>query len=166
MSLENKIITNSNIKQRNLLRAATIASEKPDTGVTILKKSAYFVIRDCADITQKYLVMLCYSSYTDPVNQLKGKFSRDEVIDFVRRSKEQDHTRQLLYVLLSDTHVSDVESPTPVTDFDEDDADNIYGDYDYVDADDPQPVKPPIVDVSVDDENTVVDAICSRFSVK
>ena len=38
MTFEEKIISNSEIRQRNLLRPAKIAFDKPDTGVTIVKK--------------------------------------------------------------------------------------------------------------------------------
>ena len=38
MTFEEKIISNSKIRQSKLLRAANIASEKPDTGVKILEK--------------------------------------------------------------------------------------------------------------------------------
>ena len=31
------------------MRPAKIACEKPDTGVTINKRGAYFLIKDCAD---------------------------------------------------------------------------------------------------------------------
>ena len=45
--LEDKVIKNSSIRQRNLLRAAKIANENPDTGVSIEKRGAFFVIKDC-----------------------------------------------------------------------------------------------------------------------
>jgi hypothetical protein len=50
MTFEEKIITNSSIRQRNLMRPAKIAHEKPDTGVTINKKGYKFLI-----ITEKEL---------------------------------------------------------------------------------------------------------------
>ena len=46
MTFEEKILKNCNIRQKNLLRPAKIASEKPDTGVTINKRGAYFLIQD------------------------------------------------------------------------------------------------------------------------
>ena len=36
--LEDKIIKNCGVRQKNLMRPAKLASEKPDTGVKILKK--------------------------------------------------------------------------------------------------------------------------------
>mgnify|MGYP003136873626 FL=1 len=81
MTFEEKIISNSTIRQSKLLRPAKIASEKPDTGVKILKKGAYYLIKDSADITLQYLVHLCYGSYGDPIKSLKGKFTQAEIID-------------------------------------------------------------------------------------
>ena len=42
MTFEEKIITNSSIRQKNLMRPAKVAYENPDTGVTINKKGAYY----------------------------------------------------------------------------------------------------------------------------
>ena len=102
MTFEEKIIKNSGIRQKNLMRPAKIAFEKPDTGVTINKKGAFYLIKDSADITVKYLVYLCYGSYNNPIKDLKGKFTQSEIIDFVGRCKEQQYTRQLLNIILTD----------------------------------------------------------------
>ena len=68
MTFEEKLIKAGKIRQKHLMVPAKKASGAPDTGVTILKKSAYFVIKDCADVTQKYLPHLVYSCllYTSP----------------------------------------------------------------------------------------------------
>ena len=68
MTFEEKIISNSEIRQSKLLRPAKIASEKPDTGVKILKKGAYYLIKDSADITIQYIFNLCYCYYKDKIN--------------------------------------------------------------------------------------------------
>ena len=105
MTFEEKIIKNSSIRQKNLVRPAKIAFEKPDTGVTINKKGAYYLIKDSADVTVKYVVHLCYGSYNNPINDLKGKFTQSEIIDFVGRSKEEQQTKQLLNIILTDIGV-------------------------------------------------------------
>ena len=46
MTFEEKIIKNSSIRQGKLMRPAKIAFDKPDTGVTINKKGAYYLIKD------------------------------------------------------------------------------------------------------------------------
>ena len=38
MTFEEKIIKNSSIRQKNLMRPAKIAFEKPDTGVKLIKR--------------------------------------------------------------------------------------------------------------------------------
>jgi hypothetical protein len=179
MSFESKIITNSEIKQNKLLRAATIASERPDTGVVIKNKSAYFVIRDCADITQKYLALLCYGSYTDPLKQLNSKFTKIEVIDFVARARVPDnsHVRQLLCAIFADIN-RDQLLPTVqakaatekevivVTDLNEDDLDDIYGDYDYVDAPVEKLEEPTWLGVDTSDDSVLADMLIKIFNAK
>ena len=141
MSFEQKVIKAGKIRQKNLLRAATVASKKPDTGVTILKKSAFYVIKDCADITQKYLPLLINGTFTDPINELKGKFTKNDIIDFVARSQKQYHIKQLLYQILIDVNnnIGEPAASTSVMDinFDitDDDDEDIYGDYDIDETD-------------------------------
>lgn len=136
MTFEEKIIKNSSIRQSKLMRPAKIAYEKPDTGVTINKKGAYYLIKDSADITIQYLVHLCYGSYSDPINDLKGKFTQSEIIDFVGRSKEEKNTNQLLSIILADLGYVDksfeVEEIAEEEELDlsiSDDEDDVYGDY-------------------------------------
>lgn len=179
MSFESKVITNSKIKQNKLLRAATIASEKPDTGVVIKNKSAYFVIRDCADITQKYLALLCYGSYTDPLQQLNGKFTKIEIIDFVARARvpENSHVRQLLCAVFADIN-RDQLLPTAqakaaaekevivVSNLNEDDLDDIYGDYDYVDSPVEKAEEPAWLGVDTSDDSVLADVLVKTFNAK
>jgi hypothetical protein len=135
MTFEEKIISNSEIRQRNLLRPAKIAFEKPDTGVTIVKKGAFYLIKDSADITIKYLPLLCYGSFSSPITSLKGKFTQSEIIDFVGRAKEENYTNQLLSVILTD-----IGCTQPITQIVNDDTtdeldltftedEDVYGDY-------------------------------------
>ena len=139
MTFEEKIITNSSIRQNNLMRPAKIAQSKPDTGVTILKKGAYYLIKDSADITVKYLSLLCYGSFKTPLTELKGKFTQAEIIDFVGRSKEESYTNQLLNIILTDigctqpigsqSTTTDETQTTSDIDLSFDDDEDVYGDY-------------------------------------
>ena len=158
MSFEDVLIKSCDLKQRNLMRPAKVASDKPDTGVTINNKSAYFVIRDCADVTQRYLALLCYASFTDPLKQLAGKFKKIDIIDFVARAHDANnpHTRQLLCVVVADINKCEcVPDTTPVVEDDtpinfeelEETQDDIYGDYDYGD----HVVETPTVEVTGSD---------------
>ena len=144
MTFEEKILENCNIRQKKLLRPAKIAAAKPDTGVTINKRGAYFLIQDCATVTLSYVAHLGYSSFGSPLTQLKGKFTQAEIIDFVGRSKEEAHTRQLLHIILTDigsaqyksatdvpvAPVEGVTVETPQHDYTITDDEDVYGDYD------------------------------------
>lgn len=161
MNFETQLIKCSKLKQRMLMRPATIASDKPDTGVTIINKSAYFVIRDCADITRKYLALMCYGGFTDPLKQLKGKFKKIDIIDFVARAHDQSNNtqaRQLLCAIVADINKSECKprstvvstvAPQQTPDFAaiEDQTDDIYGDYEYMD----EPRAAPVVETESDD---------------
>ena len=136
MTFEEKIISNSKIRQNKLLRPANIAFENPDTGVKILKKGAYYLIKDAADITKQYLAHLCYGSFKTPLQDLKGKFTQAEIIDFVGRSKEEQNTKQLLNIILTDIGSTQVSTITELTEEVEEvdlslieDEDDVNGDY-------------------------------------
>ena len=132
---------------------------KPDTGVEIRKKSAYYVIRDCATLAHDYIPHKCYSSIKDPVASLVGKFTKADIIDFVARTKSEKHTKQLLWIIFSDIYKTEADDWTPppepikseVLDIDADaDGEDIYGDYGYGDeefnsaTESTIPVKPPV----------------------
>lgn len=177
MTFEEKIISNSKIRQSKLLRAANIASEKPDTGVKILKKGAYYLIKDAADITKQYLAHLCYGSYSDPLSDLKGKFTQAEIIDFVGRSKEEQNTKQLLNVILTDIGTTQVSSITEVVEQEEeeeeidfsidDDMDDIYGDYEAETSTSSSSKKTTTTDtVDVTDVSGVINKLIEVFEAK
>ena len=184
MTFEEKIINNCKIRQKKLMRPARIAQQKPDTGVTIVKKGAFFLIKDCADVTVKYLAHLGYSSYANPINELKGTFTQAEIIDFVGRSKEAPETRQLLHIILTDIGCAQykaaisVDAPAPVEgntvaipvhDYTiTDDEDDVYGDYDM--DDDVVEAQPIVVEakeeVNVDDVTAVINKLIEIFGAK
>ncbi len=184
MSFEEKIIKNCNIRQRKLMRPARIAQEKPDTGVQILKKGAFFLIKDSADITVKYLAHLCYSSLSNPINELKGKFSQAEIIDFVGRSKEEPNTRQLLHIILTDigslqykaaidtpspAPVAGTTTPVPALDYTISEGEDVYGDYEMDDDDELEP-EPVIAEgnkeIDVDDVTAIINKLIETFQAK
>tara|TARA_R110000751_G_scaffold18252_3_gene55523 strand:+ start:3011 stop:3565 length:555 start_codon:yes stop_codon:yes gene_type:complete len=184
MTFEEKIIKNCKLRQRKLMRAAQIAHEKPDTGVTILKKGAYFLIKDAADITVKYLAHLSYSSYANPIGELKGKFTQAEIIDFVGRAKEEAQTRQLLNIVMTDIGSAQIHAiigksePIPVVvdspivpehDYSITDDEDVYGDYDLDDdsSNAPEPIVREDNDiVDVDDATGVINKLIETFKAK
>lgn len=174
-TFEETILSAANIRQGNLLIPAKLAAEKPDTGVKILKKSAYYVIKDCASITCQYVPFLAYANIEDPLETLKGEFTREAIVDFVKRSREDHHTNQLLTLIFAD--ISKV-SPPKVTinvdsgpEFDFNNEDGPYGDYNYdgyLDKDDYVIHDPEVVIEKIDmsNENLVVKKLIEVFEPK
>lgn len=179
MSFETKIIDTCVVMERNLLSPATIAYEKPDNGVTVHNKSAYFVIRDCAKITKECLIIYLYGTLQNPIIQLKSKFTEKEIIDFVSRSNKDIQTKQLLNLIFVDIAknegVAQISVPdhdqNVVTDFSEDDTDNIYGDYDYVDIIEPTEDELTLDElnfsnVDISDNRAVIDKLIQVFDAE
>ena len=82
------------------------------------------------------MFLLCYGSLTDPIGQLKGKVSVEDIEDFVSRSRNKANyeTRQLLNLVFSDinSYIPGLrESGADELDinFDTIDEENVYGDY-------------------------------------
>ena len=115
---EQIILENSSEKQAKLLGPATRAYKKPDIGVEIQNKSAYYVIRDCAMITQKYLVHHIWSTYPDPFEALKGKFTKDNVTDFLKRAEKDSAVKHLKHIIIGDIRAKFDTTVTTTTNFD------------------------------------------------
>ena len=172
MTFEEKIIKNSGIRQKNLMRPAKIAFEKPDTGVTINKKGAFYLIKDSADITVKYLVHLCYGSYNNPIKELKGKFTQSEIIDFVGRSKEQQYTRQLLNIILTDigcvnqSFTTDTNNNTSI-DFSISEEEDVYGDYELEESESNEKDSvEEVQSIDVNDASGIIQKLIEVFQAK
>jgi hypothetical protein len=178
MKFEERILASSRIKEAKLLKPSSVAMVKPDTGVEIKKKSAYYVIRDCATLAHDYIPHKCYSSIKDPIVTLHGQFTKADIIDFVARSKSHKHTKQLLWIIFSDIYKVEADDwtppPTPLAIADlvidaDADGEDIYGDYGYgeddkfdsANADATIPVKPP---VDLGDGEAVIAKLISVFS--
>ena len=162
--LEDIIVNLSDTRFKNLRRPATIASNSPETQVKILNKSAYYVIKDCADITLKYLPHFLYSHLKNPIAALKGKISEQDIIDFVSRSGKSETTRQLLQIIVDDIVVDkpDISDHT-ITDFTiPEGVDDVYGDYGYT-TDEPISESPDLVRVDINDGGAVIDLLTTAL---
>jgi len=95
------ILENSQQKEAKLYTPAKKAMEYPDTGITIQNKSAYHVIKDSATMAVKYLPHFVFGCYIDPFKQLKGKFKKDDINEFVTKSQEDFVLKQLLDIIVS-----------------------------------------------------------------
>ena len=127
--LEEIILKHSDKKARRLLGPAERAYKKPDIGVEIKNKSAYYVIRDCALITTKFLVLHIWGGYDDPFASLKGKFTKDDVKDFLKRSKSDKNVNYIKSVIISEMR-DKFDTTTTSSSFDYSiEEDDIYGYY-------------------------------------
>ena len=131
---EEVIVEVSKEKIAKLYGAAGIAEEKPDTGVKIINKSAYYIIRDCAKITKKYLPLFLYGVMENPLKDLKGKFTVADIKEFVKRCDTSKSAEQLLSLILKDIKIDIPEAPVeeevfvpPEEDDDEYDPYSAYG---------------------------------------
>ena len=170
MAFEQKILTESKNKQAKLIRAAKLAAKAPDTGVKIVKKSAYYVIRDCAKITEYYLPHFIYSQLKNPIQMLEGVFSKAECTDFLARAKKDLVTNQLLNLIIIDIKKQNIlESASTVfkqpdldtSAFDEEAEDDIYGDYDSTGF--TEETEPEII---VEVEKDTLQLLLDAFNVK
>jgi hypothetical protein len=138
-TFEEIIVENCSFRQKTLLRPAKIAAQAPDTGVEIKSKSAYHVIKDCADLAIKYLPIYAWSWYEDPVTELKDKMSEKAIRDFIKRvsNKTDENYRPLQHLLdvvvtsIKNTGIVVPETVSNSISDDIDDIDDIYGDYDF-----------------------------------
>ena len=87
--------------QAKIYKAASKAAENLSIGVTINNPAAEHVIRDCATITMKCLPLYVFAEYKDPFKELSGKFSKEEINEFVNHAKEDTVFNLLLAVILA-----------------------------------------------------------------
>ena len=131
---EEIILSNSSEKQAKLKGPALRAYKKPDIGVDINNKSAYYVIRDCGLITSKYLVPFIWTCFKDPFDDLKGKFSKDDITDFLKRAEKETDAKHLKHIIIGEikSRFETKVVTSSVFDYSKEE-DDIYGSY-YSDA--------------------------------
>jgi len=144
---EEAIIKNNTEQIAKLWGPAGKAQENPDTGIEVLKKGAYFVIRDCAKVARMCLPIYVWELYDDPITSLKGKFTKVDVEDFLKRAVSEPEATALRKVILNDIKAKHkVAEPVPSQprsiSFEESD-DDIYGYYEGYD--DAEEEKAPVV---------------------
>ena len=131
------VLDNSKLPIAKLYPKAKKAMEKPLTGIEkVSNKYVELVIRDCAKITKAYLPMMIYGAYDDPINSLKGKFSKKDILDLVGRSEKALEVRQLLKLVIVSaqkyTIDQQLKSPDLVIEHETKEkieTDDVYGDY-------------------------------------
>lgn len=131
--IEEIILENSSETKAKLYLPAKKAFEAPDTGVTIVKPAAYKVIKDCAETTLLFLPIEIFLKFKNPVQSLKGKFTRDHVIDLYNRTTT-DSVAKMLFQLILDTcpkappQLAPVNTAAILSNIDKDDPYGSYGD--------------------------------------
>lgn len=94
------ILENSKLKEAKIYNAAKTAAKNPETGITINNKSAYHVIRDCANITLHYLPHFVFGGYENPFLELSGKLTKNDIQQFVIEVDRNPFMKQLLDIII------------------------------------------------------------------
>lgn len=164
MSVESKIIEISSEHIKALVPRAAKAMKTPDTGVKILNKGAYFVIRDCATIATKYLPIFLYGKLKNPVTVLKGGFTKKEISALVKRGDKETESKQLTNLMVMDAmniqppakeqEKVEVEIPADPP------LDDVYGDYgDFAETVEPEETE----SFTLDNEDDTIKYLCEVF---
>jgi hypothetical protein len=116
MKFIDQILQNSQIKEAKLYGPSKKAAERPETGVTIQTPAAFHVIKDCATLANKYLPHFVFGHYANPFEVLKGKFTRDDITEFVNEANSDIVLNQLLALIVSKINMSfpHLSQTTPV----------------------------------------------------
>ena len=113
------ILQHSQIKEAKLYGPSKKASERPETGITIQVPSAFHVIKDCATLANKYLPHFVFGHYANPFEVLKGKFTKQDITEFVKEANSDIVLFQLLTLILDkikkvNPELSTTSTPTSV----------------------------------------------------
>jgi hypothetical protein len=100
MNFLNVLFQNSKLKQAKLYNAAKRAFDNPSIGITI-NNAATHVIKDCAEITLKCLPLYIFASYQNPFQELNGKFTKQEILEFTQQVKIEPMLLVLLEHILT-----------------------------------------------------------------
>jgi hypothetical protein len=162
MKFLNILFENSDLKLAKLYQPAHKAFNKPDTGITIQHPGAYNVIKDCADITIKYLPHYVFGSYAHPFTSLRGKFKKPDIEEFVKKCRDDCALNQLLVVIKEKYNSQNSNIHTFVVSNDllkkaSNDMDDPYGLYGVEEAYDEK---------STPNDLSDVDLLCLAFSVE
>ena len=156
------ILQNSNLREAKLYGAAHKAALNPEIGITIQNKAAYHVIKDCANITMRYLPHLVFGSYQNPFESLKGKFKREILAEFIKQSETDLSLNQLFHIIVAKAEKMNIapaslQVPAESIKFDiKDLGTNPYGEYD---------LEQPVAKQSTDVILSPLDILCKIFSV-
>lgn len=152
------ILENSKSKEAKLFAPAKKAANNPETGITIQNKSAYHVIKDCANITVKYLPHYIFANYDCPFTELSGKFKRKEIEEFVSSTENDMVLKQLLIIILEQHGSVDIKPEVDMIDNNDLEFSDPYGEYGV--GFDKATVK-----MENNNNSSTVDTLCKIFDV-
>jgi hypothetical protein len=154
------LLENSKLKEAKLFAPAKKAANNPETGITIQNKSAYHVIKDCANITIKYLPHYVFAHYECLFTELSGKFKRKDIEEFVSGAEKDIVLNQLL-ILILELNGGLIEDTPKVSISDNTDLEigDPYGEYGV--GFEEQPIKTEAINNS-----STVDVLCKLFDAK
>jgi hypothetical protein len=148
------ILENSSEKLAKLYGPSLKANQNPENGITINNKSAYHVIKDCAYLAHMYIPIFVFDKYIDPFNQLKRKFKKNDIEEFLNSTKTDISHKQLLTLILSKAPLQNINAPV-VKEFNDIEPNDPYGEY-GMDND---------VVQSSSGQKTTLDTLCELFGV-
>ena len=127
--LEERVLELSKDQKASLPKIISRAKEKNFPGITFTNKSASFFISDCVDIANDYIPIVIYNIISDPIEKLKGKVTKNEIEDFMKRLGNAS-TKCLLLIMLNDIK-NKTEFKISLTRTEEkiEDVDSVYGVY-------------------------------------
>lgn len=153
------ILENSSIKEAKLFAPAKKAANNPETGITIQNKSAYHVIKDCANITIKYLPHYVFAHYECPFTELSGKFKRKEIEEFVSFSEKDIVFKQLLTLILEQHGNVDIKPEVSIINNNDLEFNDPYGEYG-------NGIEEQSIKKTESNNSSIVDVLCKLFDVK
>jgi hypothetical protein len=99
MNFINIIVENSKEKIAKLYKPAIKANDNPENGITIQNKSAYYVIKDCAEVAKDYIPLIVFETYKNPFEDLMGKFTKEDIAEFLIFTKTNIASKHLLLII-------------------------------------------------------------------
>lgn len=149
MTIEEQIINigiEKEISIAKLYKPSLKAKEKPETGVTIVNKSAYHVIKDCATITSETLPAVVYLLLTK--QDLEEKITKKQITGLVAKLDNTQSNILLECIInrVNEEHFYETETIKPKQN--EEPLDDVYGDYGSDDYEQSNPTYTPITKTS------------------
>jgi hypothetical protein len=162
MKFITKLLESSELKYAKLYQPAHKAYDKPDTGITIQHPGAFNVIKDCADVTIKYLPHYVFGAYAFPFVSLKGKFKKPDIEEFIKKCRDDYALNQLLILIKEkynnqSPNIQAITVPNDLLKKASTDMDDPYGLYGVEEAYEEKPIS---------DELSDVDLLCLAFAVE